>query len=217
MVVAAHATPLTATNAASIASSRSIVLLIPSIPSLAGRRGKVLDPRSACSVNDCTIRPGTRRRDPPNYTSSRLPHTTSENVALPRSGGPSLEGARIRLAGIIGIGPGLCRTVHVDFVELPFPDVGRIACSGAVSLRAPQPQGEDQGLKVGDLQVGLGLRRRGRTEAPLSGPPVDPGGIEPHPLAGTWSWKRLSATCSIFLGATPILSRASSKLLGEGL
>src|ERR687894_301138 len=39
----------------------------------------------------------------------------------------------------------------------------------------------------------------------------------PIPLAGAWSWKRLSATCSIFSGDAPILSRASSKLFGEGL
>src|SRR5215218_1521549 len=47
------------------------------------------------------------------------------------------------------------------------PDVGGIACSGAGSLQAPQPQGVYEGLQVGDLQVGLGLRRRGRAEAPL--------------------------------------------------
>jgi hypothetical protein len=46
----------------------------------------------------------------------------------------------------------------------------------------PQPQGGDQGLEVGDLQVGFGLRRRGRAEAPLGRPPVDPGGVGAHLL-----------------------------------
>ena len=57
--------------------------------------------------------------------------------------------------------------IKTKFAEFPFPDVGGIACSGAGSLQAPQPQGVYEGLQVGDLQVGLGLRRRGRAEASL--------------------------------------------------
>jgi hypothetical protein len=45
----------------------------------------------------------------------------------PRSGGPILGGARIRLAGIIGIGPGLCelQRIHLlgNWVNMLLDDV----------------------------------------------------------------------------------------------
>src|SRR5215216_4603631 len=68
------------------------------------------------------------------------------------------------------------------FAEFSLPAVACIARSGAVSLRPPQPQGVDQGLQVRYLKVRLGLRWRGRPEAPLGGPPVDPNTVQPHPL-----------------------------------
>ena len=40
----------------------------------------------------------------------------------------------------------------------------------------------DQGLQVRHLKVRLGLRWRGSPEAPLGGTPVDPNGVQPHPL-----------------------------------
>src|SRR5215207_3913184 len=72
--------------------------------------------------------------------------------------------------------------LYAEFREFPLPAVACLACSGAVSLRPPQPQSVDQGLQVRYLEVGLGLRWRGSPEAPLGGPPVDPNAVQPHPL-----------------------------------
>src|SRR5215203_1767138 len=71
---------------------------------------------------------------------------------------------------------------YADFREFTLPAVACIACSRAVSLRPPQPQGVDQGLQVRHLKVRLCLRWRGSPEAPLGRSSVDPGGIETHPL-----------------------------------
>ena len=77
----------------------------------------------------------------------------------------------------------VCRMLQTNFGGFTFPDVGCIACSGAVFLRATQPQGVDQRLKVGDLQVGLGLRWRGSPEAPPWRPA---GGPKRSPAPSAW-------------------------------